>query len=84
MSDLAKALGWYSIPIPDLAVGAAAELVAHLPFVPAEAQWIESVRHPVLMDTGRARKLLGWRPSHDAAQTLTSMVEAGRSARLIR
>jgi nucleoside-diphosphate-sugar epimerase len=52
--------------------------------VPAEAQWIESVRHPVLMDTGRARKLLGWRPEHDAAQTLTSMVEAGRSARLIR
>jgi nucleoside-diphosphate-sugar epimerase len=84
MSDLANALGWYSIPIPDLAVGAAAELVARLPFVPAEAQWIESVRHPVLMDTGRARKLLGWRPEHDAAQTLTSMVEAGRSARLIR
>ncbi|MGB9183076.1 MAG: NAD-dependent epimerase/dehydratase family protein [Solirubrobacteraceae bacterium] len=84
MSDLASALGWYSIPIPDLAVGAAAELVARLPFVPAEAQWIESVRHPVLMDTSRARTLLGWRPDHDAAQTLTSMVEAGRSARLIR
>ena len=84
MSDLADALGWYSIPIPDLAVGAAAELVARLPFAPAEAQWIESVRHPVLMDTSRARKLLAWRPAHDAAETLSAMVAEGRSARLIR
>ena len=70
--------------MPDLAVGAAAELVARLPFVPAEAQWIETVRHPVLMDTTRARKVLGWRPRHDAAETLAAMVQAGRSARLIR
>jgi UDP-glucose 4-epimerase len=84
MSDLAKALGWYSLPVPDLALGAAAELVARLPFVPAEAQWIESLRHPVLMDTARARKQLGWRPRHDAAETLATMVEAARSARLIR
>ncbi len=46
MADLAKALGWYSFPLPELALGAAAELVARLPFLPAEAQWIESVRRP--------------------------------------
>jgi UDP-glucose 4-epimerase len=84
MSDLADALGWYSIPVPDLALGAAAELVARLPFVPAEAQWIESVRRPVIMDTARARKLLGWRPRHDARETLEQMVRAARSERLIR
>ena len=84
MSDLADALGWYSVPVPDLAVGAAAELVARLPFVPAEAQWIESLRRPVLMDTTRARKLLGWRPRHDARETLNEMVQAARSERLIR
>jgi nucleoside-diphosphate-sugar epimerase len=84
MSDLARALGWYSVPIPDLAVGAAAELVARLPFMPAEAQWIETLRHPVLMDTTRARELLDWRPEHDAAETLAEMVQAGRSASLIR
>ncbi len=84
MSDLAKALGWYSIPVPDLALGAAAELVARLPFVPAEAQWIESLRRPVLMDTARARASCGWRPRHDAATTLTAMVQAARSERLLR
>jgi nucleoside-diphosphate-sugar epimerase len=84
MSDLARELGWYSVPVPDLAVGAAAELVARLPFMPAEAQWIESIRHPVLMDTTRARQLLRWRPEHDAAETLREMVAAGRSTSLIR
>jgi UDP-glucose 4-epimerase len=84
MADLARALDWYSVPVPDLALGAAAELVARLPFVPAEAQWIESLRRPVLMDTAKARRVLGWRPRHDAAETLQAMVNAARAERLIR
>ena len=84
MSDLADALGWYSIPLPELAIDAAAELVARLPFVPAEAQWIESLRRPVLMNTLKARRELRWRPRHDAQETLRTMVDAARSERLIR
>jgi UDP-glucose 4-epimerase len=84
MSDLAQALGWYSIHVPEMAVDATAELVARLPFVPAEAQWIESVRAPVLMDCRKARTKLSWRPRHDARSTLQAMVDAARSERLIR
>jgi UDP-glucose 4-epimerase len=84
MSDLASALGWYSLPLPDIAMDAAAELVARLPFVPAEAQWIEAVRTPVLMDAGKARRELHWRPRHDARETLGQMVDAARSEQLIR
>jgi nucleoside-diphosphate-sugar epimerase len=84
MSDLASALGWYSVPMPDIAVDAAAELVARLPFVPAEAQWIEAVRTPVLMDTAKARRELKWRPRHDARETLQGMVDAARTEQLIR
>jgi nucleoside-diphosphate-sugar epimerase len=84
MSDLADALGWYSVPLPEFALGAAAEVVARLPFVPAEAQWIESFRSPVLMDTGKARRELRWRPQHDALETLGAMVAAARSEQLIR
>jgi UDP-glucose 4-epimerase len=84
MADVARALGWYSVPIPELAVDAAAELVARLPFVPAEAQWIESLRRPVLMDTAKARAELGWRPRHDAFETLRALVDAARSEQLIR
>jgi UDP-glucose 4-epimerase len=84
MSDLASALGWYSLPMPEIAMDAAAELVARLPFVPAEAQWIEAVRTPVLMDTTKARRELRWRPRHDARETLQQMVDAARSEQLIR
>jgi UDP-glucose 4-epimerase len=84
MSDLASALGWYSVPMPEIAMDAAAELVARLPFVPAEAQWIEAVRTPVLMDTAKARRELRWRPRHDARETLQQMVDAARSEQLIR
>jgi nucleoside-diphosphate-sugar epimerase len=84
MADLAGALGWYSVPMPSFALDAAAEVVARLPFVPAEAQWIESLRTPVLMDTAKARRELRWRPRHDALETLRSMVDTARSERLIR
>jgi UDP-glucose 4-epimerase len=70
--------------LPELAMDAAAELVARLPFVPAEAQWIESLRRPVLMNTTKARRQLRWRPRHDARETLQSMVDAARLERLIR
>jgi nucleoside-diphosphate-sugar epimerase len=79
MSELADALGWYSVPIPGAALDGIAELVARLPLVPAQAQWIESLREPVLMDTAKARRRLGWRPRHDAHETLGEMVEAARS-----
>src|SRR5205085_9048682 len=80
MSDVARALGWYSVPLPEFALGATAEVVARLPFVPAEAQWVESFRVPVLMDTAKARRELRWRPKHDARQTLAAMVDAARAS----
>src|SRR5205085_8419693 len=79
MSDIADALGWYSIPVPDIAVDATAEIVARIPSVPEAFAWIQAVRKPVLMKTDRARKLLGWRPQHTAKQTLKQLVEAYRS-----
>lgn len=84
MADLADALGWYSLPLPEIALGAAAELVARLPFVPAEAQWVESLRASVVMDTAKARRELRWRPRYSARETLQEMVDAARSERLIR
>jgi UDP-glucose 4-epimerase len=78
MSDLAHALGYYSVPVPDLAVDATAEIVSRLPLMPDEVTWIEAVRRPTLMDTARARRLLRWRPKHDAAETLRATVAAAR------
>ena len=77
-SDLAEALGWYSVPVPGLAVDAAAEVASRLPLMPSAVAWLHSVRKPVLMKTDRARKELGWRPKHTAKATLSQLVEAHR------
>ena len=76
MRDLADALGYYTVPVPELAVDATAEVISRLPFLPDEASWIEAARIPVVMDTAKARSELGWRPRHDALDTLKATVEA--------
>ena len=78
MRNLASALGYYSVPVPDLAVDAMSEVVARLPWVPDEARWVEAVRVPVLMDTAKARSELRWRPQYDALETLKETVAAAR------
>jgi UDP-glucose 4-epimerase len=75
--DLARALGWHSVPIPHAAVSLAAAATG-LPLVPAQAQWLNAFRTPVVMDTARARRELRWNPRHDAASTLAATVAAAR------
>jgi len=84
LSDLADELGWYSVPLPEIAVGAVREGVSRVPFLPNEAQWVEALRHPLLMDTSRARKVLRWRPRHPARETLHETVESARLSGLLR
>ena len=80
--DLARALGWRSVPVPRAAVALAAA-GAGLPLVPAQAQWINAMRVPVLMDTSQARRQLRWRPRHHAAETLAAMVASARERGLV-
>ena len=82
--QLADELGWYSIPVPELAVDAAAEAVSRLGFLPAQAQWIAAFREPVIMSAAKARKELGWRPRHGALETLRETIRATRMESLIR
>jgi UDP-glucose 4-epimerase len=79
MSNVARALDWYSVPVPGMLVEAAAEVASRLPLAPASVAWLHSVKKPVLMKTDRARKQLGWRPKHSSAATLKAMIGAGRS-----
>ncbi|MDX6650304.1 MAG: UDP-glucose 4-epimerase [Solirubrobacteraceae bacterium] len=82
-SDLASALGWYSIPVPEIAVDATAHVAARLPFLPPEADWLHAFRVPTLMDASKARRELGWRPRHDARETLQATVRAAREEGLL-
>jgi nucleoside-diphosphate-sugar epimerase len=84
VKQLADELGWYSIPVPELAVDAVAEMIARLGFLPAQAQWIAALREPMIMSASKARRELGWRPRHDALQTLRETIDASRMEPLIR
>ncbi|HSZ14797.1 MAG TPA: NAD-dependent epimerase/dehydratase family protein [Solirubrobacteraceae bacterium] len=84
VAQLAEELGWYSIPVPELAVDVVAEMIGRLGFLPAQAQWIAAFREPVIMSASKARRELGWRPRHDALHTLRETIEATRLERLIR
>jgi UDP-glucose 4-epimerase len=82
VSDVADELGWHAVSVPappQIAVGAAAEAVSHLAFLPPEAAWIETIRRPMLMDTAKARTKLHWMPHHDARETLRETIAAVRS-----
>ena len=84
VAGLARELGWYSIPVPELAVDAVAEMVGRLGFLPSQIQWVTAFREPVLMDTAKARRELGWRPKHDALETLRETITSARLERFIR
>jgi len=73
MTDLAKVVGAYAVPVPHALAVASSQLVAALPWVPAGAQWIHAVRYPMLMDIARARRDLGWQPRYTAREALMSM-----------
>lgn len=76
VKQLAEELGWHSLPVPGVAVDAVAELVGRLGFLPAQAQWIAAFREPVIMSAAKARRELGWRPQHNALQTLRETIAA--------
>lgn len=76
ISDVANALGGHAVRIPHLAASAASAVVARLPFVPAPVEWLHSVRTSVVMDTTKAKKVLGWTPQYSSAAALEALAES--------
>jgi UDP-glucose 4-epimerase len=75
LSDLARATGRLAFPVPRILLGPAA-IGASLPYVPTLAQWVNAGRTPVVMDTAKARRELGWQPRYDTRETLAALVSA--------
>jgi UDP-glucose 4-epimerase len=80
--DLASALGWHSVPVP-VAAASFAALTTRLPLLPAQAQWLNAFRVPMVMSTAKARRELRWRPRHTAAETLAATVTSARARGLL-
>ena len=80
VSRMARALSWWSVPIPGPTVAVLDEILSKLPGLPAEAAWLTAFRLPVLMDTRRAKEELGWEPKWDAESTLRETISGAREA----
>jgi UDP-glucose 4-epimerase len=75
-TELARALDAYAIPVPHAAVVAAVRAMNALPLLPAQAEWLNAVRTPMVMDTSRARMELGFTTTHTSRETLEQMAAA--------
>jgi nucleoside-diphosphate-sugar epimerase len=76
LSDVASAVGGRGVRVPHAAAVAASDLVTHVPGVPWMAEWVHVGRASVVMDTGKAKRELGWRPAYTSTETLASMAAA--------
>jgi nucleoside-diphosphate-sugar epimerase len=69
-SEIVKLFGGIPVPLPAGAAHAAARAAARVPGLPQPAQWIETLAHPAVMDTTKARDELGWIPRVSARDAL--------------
>jgi len=81
--DIARELGWRWVPVPRPAVGLATAAARRLSFASPKLEWAIAADLPVLMDTAKARRDLGWSPNFDAEETLRQTVAGARSKGLL-
>ena len=83
IGDIARSIGWHSIRVPDPAVGLGTAFAKRLAFASPQLEWATALSTPVLMDTSKARRELGWEPRFDAAETLIQTAVSAREAGLL-
>lgn len=76
LHDVARELGLLPVPLPVGATQRLASGIAAVPtpdFLPPVTGWIETLRHPAVVDTSKARRELGWSPAWTGLDALRSM-----------
>ena len=71
--DVARELGLTPLRFPLGIVQRAARALAAVPlppFVPPATEWLEAVSHPVIIDTTKAKRELGWTPTYSGLEAL--------------
>jgi nucleoside-diphosphate-sugar epimerase len=79
VGNIARELGWRSVPVPRAAVGVGTAAARRLSFASPKLEWAIAAELPVVMDTTKARGELNWRPRFDAHETLAQTVVGARA-----
>jgi nucleoside-diphosphate-sugar epimerase len=74
--DVAREVGLAPLPVPGRLARTAARAVASLPFAPPAAEWAEAASHPAIMDAGKAKRVLGWKPRYTSLEALRDTLRA--------
>ena len=83
IARMARACGWWSVPVPGAAVVALSDVATRIPGLPPEVEWLNAFREPTLMETRKAREELGWDPDWDADATLRETVAGARESGIL-
>lgn len=76
--ELARLLGARAVPVPALALRVAADVTWRLRLQPTPKGWVDMALNVPIMDTGRARRELGWEPRHTAGDALLELLDGMR------
>lgn len=80
LGDLARAIGWHSVRVPGPLASVGGGFARRLAFFSPQLEWAIAYDRPVLMDSGKARQELGWKPRFDAEETLIQTAIGAREA----
>lgn len=75
-SDTLRLLGFRALPLPRQVVGASLRVLRLVPPVLPGLAWPELLAGPLLVDTQKARRELGWRPGWSSAEALRATRQA--------
>lgn len=70
LREIVRELGVLPLPAPTGPVRLAARVAALVPFLPSVAEWVVAAAQPAIMDCGRAKRDLGWRPRYTGMSAL--------------
>ena len=76
VSDVARAFGGEPVRVTAKAVSLLTAAVSRLPIGPSAEEWLHVAETSSVMDTTKAKKVLGWKPAYTAAETLTELAAA--------
>lgn len=76
--ELGRLLGARPVPVPQRALRAAVDVSWRLRLQPTPAGWLDLALGVPLMDTTRAREVLGWAPTRTSGEALLELIDAMR------